>query len=61
MNPSFWVWLAFGIAALLVLVIWSIKRHRAPVLTVNYPRHRKLGTVGKAFPGVEIRPRLTRH
>ncbi|MDF2463305.1 MAG: phospholipase D-like protein [Ramlibacter sp.] len=35
MNPSFWVWLAFGIAALLVLVIWSIKRHRAPVLTVK--------------------------
>jgi cardiolipin synthase len=33
MNPSFWVWLASGIVALLVLVIWSIKRHRAPVLT----------------------------
>lgn len=27
----------------------------APVLTANYPGHRKLGTVGQAFPGVEIR------
>jgi cardiolipin synthase len=35
MNPSFWGWLSFGLAALLVLVIWSIKRHRAPVLSVK--------------------------
>src|SRR5690606_27366857 len=27
----------------------------SPVLTVNYPGHRRLGTVGKAFPGVELR------
>jgi long-chain acyl-CoA synthetase len=27
----------------------------SPVLSVNYPRNRKLGTVGKAFPGVELR------
>src|SRR5690606_7238471 len=27
----------------------------APVLTANYPGHRKPGTVGRAFPGVEIR------
>ena len=27
----------------------------APVLSVNYPGHRKLGTVGRAFPGVELR------
>src|SRR5690606_29151234 len=27
----------------------------APVLTANYPGHRKLGTVGQVFPGVEIR------
>lgn len=27
----------------------------APVLTANHPGHRKLGTVGQAFPGVEIR------
>lgn len=26
----------------------------APVLSVNYPGHRKLGTVGRAFPGVEL-------
>lgn len=27
----------------------------APVLTVNYPGSRRLGTVGQAFPGVEVR------
>jgi long-chain acyl-CoA synthetase len=27
----------------------------SPVLTVNFPGHRKLGTVGRAFPGVELR------
>ncbi|MCD6023211.1 MAG: Long-chain-fatty-acid--CoA ligase [Fibrobacteria bacterium] len=27
----------------------------SPVLAVNYPGHRKLGTVGPAFPGVELR------
>ncbi len=35
MNPSFWVWLAFGLVALLALVIWSMKRVRAPVLKVE--------------------------
>jgi len=35
MNPSFWGWLAFGLAAFLALVIWSIRRHRAPVLSVK--------------------------
>jgi len=27
----------------------------SPVLAVNFPRRRKLGTVGQAFPGVELR------
>jgi long-chain acyl-CoA synthetase len=27
----------------------------SPVLTVNYPGHRRLGTVGKAFVGVDLR------
>jgi long-chain acyl-CoA synthetase len=27
----------------------------SPVLAVNYPGHRKVGTVGPAFPGVELR------
>jgi long-chain acyl-CoA synthetase len=27
----------------------------SPVLAVNYPGHRKLGSVGPAFPGVELR------
>jgi cardiolipin synthase A/B len=35
MNPSFWGWLSLGLVALLVLVIWSIKRVRAPVLQVE--------------------------
>ncbi|RYF43032.1 MAG: hypothetical protein EOO27_44675, partial [Comamonadaceae bacterium] len=35
MNPSFWGWLSFGLAAFLALVVWSIRRHRAPVLQVQ--------------------------
>jgi cardiolipin synthase A/B len=35
MNPWLWGWLSFGVAVLLALVIWSIKRHRAPVLSVR--------------------------
>ncbi len=27
----------------------------SPVLAVNYPGHRKLGTVGRPFPGIQIR------
>ena len=35
MEASFWVWLAAGLIALLVLIIWSIKRVRAPVLNIE--------------------------
>src|SRR5512132_2802392 len=35
MDPSLWGWLAFGLVVLLGIVIWSIKRVRAPVLQVE--------------------------
>ena len=35
MNLSPWGWAALGIIALLVLVIWSIRRHRNPILQVR--------------------------
>jgi cardiolipin synthase A/B len=35
MNQSLWVALSFVMVALLVLVIWSIRRHRDPILHVE--------------------------
>jgi cardiolipin synthase len=35
MGATFWSWLAFGLVALLLLVIWSIRRHRSPSLKVH--------------------------
>jgi cardiolipin synthase len=35
MFSSLWVWLSFALIAVLVLVIWSIRRHRSPVLQVH--------------------------
>lgn len=35
MTASLWFWSAIGLIALLVLVIWSIRRHRNPVLRVD--------------------------
>jgi cardiolipin synthase len=35
MRTTFWIWLAIALIALLVLVIWSIRRHRSPVLHVQ--------------------------
>lgn len=35
MDASLWAWISAGVAILLGLVIWSIKRHRAPVLSVE--------------------------
>jgi cardiolipin synthase len=32
---NLWAWLSFGLIALLVLVIWSIRRHRSPILQVQ--------------------------
>lgn len=35
MDISIWAWLPLGLVVLLVLVIWSMKRHRAPNLKVE--------------------------
>jgi cardiolipin synthase len=35
MNVSLWAWLAIAAIVLLVAVIWSIRRHRSPVLQVE--------------------------
>jgi cardiolipin synthase len=35
MFSNLWAWLSFGLIALLVLVIWSIRRHRSPILQVQ--------------------------
>ncbi|HEY8360393.1 MAG TPA: phospholipase D-like domain-containing protein [Ramlibacter sp.] len=35
MSTSFWVWLSIVVIALLLLVIWSIRRHRSPSLKVE--------------------------
>ncbi len=35
MQASFWLWVALGLIALLVLIIWSIKRARAPMLNIE--------------------------
>lgn len=35
MEPSFWLWLSLAIVAALIVVIWSIRRHRSPVLQVK--------------------------
>lgn len=35
MDSPFWLWLSFALIAVLSLVIWSIRRHRSPVLQVQ--------------------------
>jgi cardiolipin synthase len=35
MSSTLWVWLSFVLIAILVLVIWSIRRHRSPKLQVK--------------------------
>jgi cardiolipin synthase A/B len=35
MFDNLWIWLSFALIAVLVLVIWSIRRHRSPVLQVQ--------------------------
>jgi cardiolipin synthase A/B len=35
MHPSWWALIAFGLVVLLVIVIWSIRRHRDPVLQIE--------------------------
>ena len=34
-DKEFWTWIFIGLIVLLVLVIWSIRRHRSPVLHVK--------------------------
>jgi cardiolipin synthase len=34
-NPSLWALLAFGLVVLLVIVIWSIRSHRDPILHIQ--------------------------
>jgi len=61
MSTSFWVWLSLAIIALLLLVIWSIRRHRSPKLHVQCDRPiEKLVpslsglTLGTAVPGNSV-------
>jgi cardiolipin synthase len=35
MDISLWAWVSFALTAVLVVVIWSIRRHRSPVLQVE--------------------------
>jgi cardiolipin synthase len=35
MTASLWFWLFIGLVALLILVIWSIRRHRSPSLKID--------------------------
>jgi cardiolipin synthase A/B len=35
MDSSFWLWLSLALIGALTLVIWSIRRHRSPVLQVK--------------------------
>jgi cardiolipin synthase len=37
-TATVWTWIAIGLAAFLLLVIWSIRRHRSPVLQVHCDR-----------------------
>ena len=35
MLGSPWMWVSFGLIAVLVLVIWSIRRHRSPIVQIH--------------------------
>lgn len=35
MSPTFWIGLSFSIVVLLVIVIWSARRHQSPILNVE--------------------------
>jgi cardiolipin synthase len=58
MSPSFWIGFFFTIALLLVVVIWSVRRHRNPILNVecDAPIDKLMPslsglTLGAAIPG----------
>ena len=61
MDGSLWTGLAFSIVVVLVLVIWSIKRVRAPMLNIEcaFPIDRLVPslsglTLGTAVPGNSV-------
>jgi cardiolipin synthase len=35
MDSSLWAWLSLGLVLLLAIVIWSIRRHRSPILHIE--------------------------
>jgi cardiolipin synthase len=46
-DSDFWFWLFLGLIVLLVLVIWSIRRHRSPILHVSCE-----STIDKLMPSL---------
>jgi cardiolipin synthase len=61
MDASLWTGLSFSIVVVLVLVIWSIKRVRAPMLNIecDYPIDELIPslsglTLGTAVPGNSV-------
>jgi cardiolipin synthase len=59
---SIWAWLSFALAAVLALMIWSIRRHRSPILHVECDApieklvHSLAGlTFGSALPGNAVK------
>ncbi len=61
MSPSFWIGFFFTIALLLVIVIWSVRRHRNPILNVecDAPIDKLMPslsglTLGAAIPGNSV-------
>ncbi len=37
-DSDLWIWISFALIAILVVVIWSIRRHRSPILQVQTDR-----------------------
>ncbi|MBA3774207.1 MAG: hypothetical protein H0X13_17485 [Ramlibacter sp.] len=61
MSATFWTSLFFGITALLVIMLWSARRHRSPILNVecDAPIERLMPslsglTLGAAVPGNSV-------
>jgi cardiolipin synthase len=46
-DSAFWFWLFLGLIVLLILVIWSIRRHRSPILHVTCE-----STIDKLMPSL---------
>jgi len=61
MDISIWAWLPLALVVVLVLVIWSMKRHRSPILKVecDFPIDQLVPslsglTLGTAVPGNSV-------